>query len=85
MGETTPHADAIFSSGRVSGTYIHGLFDDDELRHSFVDFERATCGIAPALSHVCVTAQRQARIDRWAGHLRQSLDMDLIRGWALQG
>ncbi len=30
-------------------------------------------------SHVCVTAERQARIDRWAGHLRQSLDMKLIR------
>jgi len=85
MGETTPHGDAIVSSGRISGTYIHGLFDDDELRHSFVNFVRESCGLAPALSHVCVTARRQARIDRWAAHVLQSLDMDLIRGWALNG
>jgi adenosylcobyric acid synthase len=85
MGETTPHVGAILSAGRVCGTYIHGLFDDDELRHSFVNCARESCGLAPALSHVCVTAERQARIDRWAEHLRRSLNMDLIRGLALQG
>ena len=85
MGETTPHTDAIFSCGRIYGTYIHGLFDDDGLRHRFVNFARKSCGLAPALSHLCVTAQRQARIDRWAAHVRESLDMNLIRGWALNG
>jgi hypothetical protein len=43
-----------------------------------VDSAREACGLAPARSHVCVTAERQARIDRWADHLRQSLDMNLI-------
>ncbi len=85
MGETTPHADAIFSHGRVCGTYIHGLFDDDELRHSFLNFARESCGLTPPHSQVCVTAERNARIDRWATHLRRSLDMDLIRGWAANG
>jgi adenosylcobyric acid synthase len=78
MGETS-HGDAILSAGQVYGTYIHGLFDDDELRHKFLDSTRGTCGLAPVQSRVCVTAQRQARIDRWANHLRQSLDMCLIR------
>jgi adenosylcobyric acid synthase len=73
---------AIASSGRVLGTYIHGLFDDDAFRHRFLRFARQTCGLAPARSHICVTAERQARIDRWAGHLRQSLNMNLICGWA---
>jgi adenosylcobyric acid synthase len=72
---------AIASSRRVWGTYIHGLFDDDAFRHTFLHFARQVRGLAPARSRVCVTAERQARIDRWAGHLRQSLDMDLIRGW----
>ncbi len=70
------------SSGKVWGTYVHGIFDDDAFRHSFLDFAREGCGLSPARSHVCVTAERQARIDRWAGHLRQSLDMNLIREWA---
>jgi adenosylcobyric acid synthase len=75
-----PTADgAIDSSGRVWGTYVHGLFDDDAFRHRFLDTTRQAYGLAPARSHACVTAERQARIDRWAGHLRQSLDMNLIR------
>jgi adenosylcobyric acid synthase len=69
-------------SGRVWGTYVHGIFDDDGFRGKFLDFARQGCGLAPARSHVCVTAERRARIDRWAGHLRQSLDMNLIREWA---
>jgi adenosylcobyric acid synthase len=87
MGETKfeggPECgDAILSSGKVYGTYIHGLFDDDAFRHSFLNFARQSCGLAPAQSHVCVAGQREARIDRWADHLRQSLDLNLIRGWA---
>jgi adenosylcobyric acid synthase len=82
-GEQQPVLDgAIASSGRVWGTYMHGLFDDDAFRHKFLGFARESCGLAPARSHARVTAERQARIDRWAGHLRQSLNTNLIRAWA---
>jgi len=81
-GERQPILDgAIASSGRVWGTYMHGLFDDDNFRRKFLDFVRQDSGLTPALSHSCVTAERQGRIDRWANHLRQSLDINLIRGW----
>jgi adenosylcobyric acid synthase len=70
---------ATDSSQRVWGTYIHGLFDDDAFRHSFLQFARRGCGLAPPRKHACVTAERQARMDRWAGHLRRSLDVNLIR------
>lgn len=73
---------SIASSGRVWGTYVHGIFDDDSFRHRFVNSVREACGLAPAHSRVCATAERQARIDRWADHLRQSLNMNLIREWA---
>jgi adenosylcobyric acid synthase len=80
--EATPIADgAIGPSGRVFGTYVHGLFDDDAFRHGFLDSVRDACGLAPARDYARATAERQARIDRWADHLRQSLDMNLIRGW----
>ncbi len=72
---------AVSSSGRVWGTYIHGFFDDDAFRHQFLDCAREASELAPAPSRVYVTAQREARIDRWAGHVRQSLDTQLIRGW----
>jgi adenosylcobyric acid synthase len=69
---------SVAAAGRVWGTYIHGLFDDDAFRHQFLRFARESCGLAPASSQICVTAERQARLDRWASHLRQSLDMKLI-------
>ena len=78
MGETTGQD---YSEGRVWGTYIHGLFDDDEFRHSFLKFVRRWWGLAAAQSYALVAAQREGRIDRWAGHLRQSLDMKTIREW----
>jgi len=70
---------AVAASGKVWGTYVHGLFDDDAFRHRFLQGARESCGLAPARSQVCVRAERQARIDRWANHLRESLDMNLIR------
>jgi adenosylcobyric acid synthase len=73
---------SIACSGRIWGTYVHGIFDDDFFRHRLIDSAREACGLAPAQSRVCATAERQARIDNWADHLRQSLNMNLIRGWA---
>jgi adenosylcobyric acid synthase len=80
-GEQQPILDgAVDSSGRVWGTYVHGLFDDDRFRHEFINVALDACGLSPAQTHKCVTAEREARIDRWAGHLRQSLDMNFIGG-----
>jgi adenosylcobyric acid synthase len=66
---------AADATGRVWGTYVHGIFDDDAFRHSFLDH------IGAAGARARVAAQREARIDRWANHLRQSLDLRLIRQW----
>ncbi|WP_321473310.1 cobyric acid synthase [uncultured Paludibaculum sp.] len=81
-GEREEIADGAHdASGRIWGSYIHGLFDDDGFRHSFIDGARRACGLPPAASYAAVTEQRQARIDRWADHLRKSLKLDVIRGW----
>jgi adenosylcobyric acid synthase len=81
-GSLRPTCDgAVASSGRVWGTYVHGIFDDDAFRHKFLDLARRSNGLAPACVYAWVTAERQARIDRWASHLRQSLDMSLLREW----
>ena len=81
-GETQPVSDgAVEASGRVWGTYVHGLFDDDSFRHRFLIAAREQCGLPPAHRPINATAERQARMDRWANHLRQSLDMNLIRSW----
>jgi adenosylcobyric acid synthase len=72
---------AVSSSGCVISTYVHGLFDRDDFRHAFLRAARAAVGLAPAESWACVTAAREARIDRWANHLRQALDIGLLKSW----
>jgi adenosylcobyric acid synthase len=72
---------AVSSSGRIFGTYVHGLFDDDDFRHSFIQAARAAVDLAPAATWAHVAAEREARIDRLACHLRRSLDMHLIKSW----
>jgi adenosylcobyric acid synthase len=72
---------AISPSGQAFGTYVHGLFDNDSFRHSFLDWARARLKLAPAEQKVFATAERDARMNRWADHLRKSLNLDLIQSW----
>jgi adenosylcobyric acid synthase len=72
---------AVSADGRVVGTYSHGIFDDDAFRHSFVNAARAACGLAPASGLAFVAAEREARLDRLAAHVRTALDIELIRSW----
>ncbi|MEX0806452.1 MAG: cobyric acid synthase [Candidatus Binatia bacterium] len=72
---------AISESGRVFGTYVHGFFDNDDFRHSFIKDARKAVDLSPADKWTHVGAEREARIDRLACHLRKSLDMNLIKSW----
>jgi len=64
-----------------TGTYVHGIFDNDLFRHSFLDWARASLKLAAAGRKVFASAERETRLDRWADHLRRSLRLDLIRSW----
>jgi adenosylcobyric acid synthase len=66
---------------RVFGSYVHGLFDQDAIRHAFLDSARAALRLAPATLHAFVAREREARLDRLASHVRQSLDIPLILSW----
>jgi adenosylcobyric acid synthase len=72
---------AISNDGRVFGTYVHGIFDDDTFRHRFIDDVRFACGLTRAPEKEFVAARREEKIDRWAAHLRRSLDIDRILSW----
>jgi adenosylcobyric acid synthase len=72
---------AVDASGRVMGTYVHGFFDSDTFRQSFIEAARAAVGLAPATAWVHVAAEREARIDRLATHLRKTLNITLIKSW----
>ena len=74
---------AVSTSSCVLGTYVHGFFDNDDFRHSFLAALRSAVGLGPAQTWANVAAEREARIDRLANHLRKSLDIDLVRSWIL--
>ena len=73
---------AVSHDGAIVGTYVHGLFGDDVLRAAFVRAARARAGLTPATAFVAYTAEREARIDRLAAHVRAALDIDALLGSA---
>jgi adenosylcobyric acid synthase len=72
---------ASSSDGRVIGTYLHGMFDDDSFRHAFLRAARAASQLATPHAYANVKAERETRFDRLAAHVRQAIDLDAILGW----
>ena len=64
-------------NGLVWGTYLHGVFDADVFRRSFLDRLRVRKGLAP-LGAVQVAYDLEAALDRLAAVVRESLDMDRV-------
>ncbi|MBK5293028.1 MAG: cobyric acid synthase, partial [Acidobacteriia bacterium] len=79
MGETI--GVPVSLDGRITGTYIHGLLDADEFRHGWIARMRAECGLAPSAEFVHASAEKEARINRLAAHVRAWLDIELLKGW----
>ena len=63
---------AVSADGRVSGTYIHGLFADDHQRGAWL--RRLGAG-ASAVSY---EAQVEETLDRLAAHLAKCIDLDRL-------
>ncbi len=62
---------AVSPDGRVFGTYMHGLFDNDRFRAALLNRLRRSKGMA----EVSGRWQRDEPLDRLATHLEQHLDM----------
>lgn len=81
-GERTRIFDgAVNETGNVFGTYFHGIFDNDNFRHSFCDFLRQRKNL-PALTGGRKKTGLSARIkvyDRLADALKEHVEMGRIR------
>jgi adenosylcobyric acid synthase len=81
-GAGSPEADGVSAAGgRILGTYLHGLFDSDPFRHSFLRAARAACGLEPPRALAWFSAEREARFDRLASNVRESVRLELIFAW----
>ena len=66
------HIDGVLTAeGRCWGTYLHGIFDNDTLRHAWLG--------SLGWQHAGQLFDRQAAYNRLADHVRSHLDMDLLR------
>jgi len=69
------------SNSRIFGTYLHGLFDDDNFRHEFLRAARAFHKLtAPADLHPWKQL-REESLNRLAREVEKVLDMKTIFGW----
>ena len=81
-GTETPVTDgARDGSGKIMGTYLHGLFDSDAFRHRMIRGWRAAAGLAAPAVLAPYAALRERRLDRWADHVREALDVERIERW----
>ncbi|GAC1542150.1 MAG: cobyric acid synthase [Candidatus Velthaea sp.] len=69
---------AVSNDGRVIGTYVHGIFADDAMRHAFVRAARTVCGLDSPRVLSAYAAEREARFDRLAAHVRASIDLSHV-------
>lgn len=66
------------AAGNVFGTYIHGVFDNDEFRRSVLNAVRRTKGLEPLKNTRNVMAEKQQSYERLADIVEQHLDMDKL-------
>jgi adenosylcobyric acid synthase len=77
------HFDGCVSqSGSVFGSYLHGLFDDDRFRHTFLAAARRFFHLTPAGVLENWKQKRQGALDRLAHSVRSALDMPTVFAWA---
>ena len=71
----------VAADGRIVGTYLHGLFDVDLFRHTFIGAARCFYSLAPAVELNAWQAIREASLHRLAAEVEQALDMQRIFAW----
>ncbi len=77
-GETVPVMEGCVE-GSCIGTYIHGIFDDTDLREALIDMLYERRGIVrDRKNRGSYLEYRQEQYDRLAGILRESMDIDKI-------
>lgn len=65
--------------GLVFGTYVHGIFDNDEFRRGILNALRLRKGLASLANTHNTEAEKQRSYNRLAAVVRESLDMEKLR------
>jgi adenosylcobyric acid synthase len=66
------------AKGSVWGTYLHGVFDNDQFRRGLINGLRTKRGYGPLEIVTDYDQEREKALDRWAGIIREHIDMKSI-------
>ncbi len=66
------------SKGNVWGTYIHGIFDNDDFRREWLNSFRVKKGLPLQERTINYHAKREEAINRWADILKNSVDICFV-------
>ncbi|MDF2960875.1 MAG: cobalamin biosynthesis protein CobQ [Paenibacillus sp.] len=69
---------AVSANGRLWGTYIHGIFHNDDFRRAWLNEIRKSRGWEPLQAELRFQERREAAFDRLADHVRSHLDMNRL-------
>lgn len=78
MNPATIEDGCILSDGSAWGTYLHGVFDNNQLRRSWLNFLRQRKGLEPLIQSIHGQTRREEAFDRLADTVRKHLDMKRI-------
>ena len=84
-GESNLRGQKIISAGNIFGTYVHGIFDNDDFRRKFLNAFRLKKNLEPLASTRNVRAEKQKNYERLARIVRENLNMDLLEKILRQG
>ncbi len=71
---------AVSNDGNVIGSYLHGIFDNDEFRLGLINHLRKSKGLSPMLSEDLSSVDKERQYDKLADWFREHIDMELIYG-----
>ncbi len=71
---------AVSNDGNVIGSYLHGIFDNDEFRLGLINHLRKSKGLSPMLSEDLSSVDKERQYDKLADLFRKHINMDLIYG-----
>ncbi|OPY54481.1 MAG: cobyric acid synthase [Methanosaeta sp. PtaU1.Bin112] len=93
MGVTSPKGEkafgddgAVSENGMVIGTYLHGLFENDNFRNSFLDFLRRRKGIGDGMSSLskAETKSGAAKVDGFEQLAKATeANLDMTKVWQM--
>ena len=68
----------IFANKNILGTYVHGIFDNDEFRRQILNAVRLKKNLLPLKNTRNVRAEKQRNYERLAKIVRENLNMNLL-------